>query len=1003
MTLSCSKGSDPVTPDGSGLDQNQSELTGNFTVQSLEGSNRYLAGYFNVTVDTVSGIAEIVPDRSVMMHYNAVFTMHEIGRDDFVDIYYPGMYHGEPAAEAHTISFSISNIFPDNFNTYFDVRGIVMFEGHKYFESHNLMAALDPETDNIVTNPDGYTTLYNPYTEGNGPAYWPGVWGYLPIWPATEDYPNVTLCPFIRFKTDVHPLPEFSHIDNYRNAFFPGCTESEDFEMQVPTDPVLKFGFAVDCCRDLYPYSEPEMFDDPVGNYLDRFPPGANCEEPWKIEVSDTFETDRAEVTLTIDVYDDITDPGFSQSHFPPKIECPELIPGIVLGGEGHADAIEFKFDDGAFCRYEVRFVPTVQYSIDKWYPVLISVEDEKNDGEPLLDLTAYKTHYVQFPRELLYFTVVDCVDSDSYDDITASLQTAWDSGYTKVVLSDYFFHDPVYVQDHSDFIDDFVATASTIGMQVIPSIQGWGYNTNNVEGIGPVGGNHEQWYINDNENEGQPVWECEFLVEETAPGSDVLVINQIPDNLVVANHDLDPAVVPIGWTISPANVRLINTDGHGDSDCVEFYNPVPGPEDQFVSGALEQSVMLEPANWQCYEVSVFYKTLNISPTSKGTIRITAKGNVGGGDDVILNYWEQTCAPTFGEWGQEQITYYFNSQDFEQVYLRFDVTLNNFELRLDDIHVENIGLAQIINHDYAPVSLYREVQPGLLDYFDYWTEYVIDYDTQTLEIINPFSFTLGETIKADFFHKFYVDGRGFFPQSEARTHLRVIGIMNYFDDLDDLYSNIPSILLGCDEIRGAGWRLMDFDHLTNMASPPPPANETMSRLIRQADVWAHFMRWDTTPWKLIPWSDMLDPVQNGSTDPYYLFNGLGGTSCTGSLFNDDWIIGNWNPMVYELDGTVYNFRGPSMAHFDSYSKPQILCGYYGKDTIDGDWDPPIPAGAYEIDPYEKRIEEWLDQSVPYESVYAVMYCVWDPPNPPYDPYEDLDEYAQRVRYWELYN
>jgi hypothetical protein len=164
---------------------------------------------------------------------------------------------------------------------------------------------------------------------------------------------------------------------NTRNVFYAGDSASVGFEIK-PTPVVTVFGYAVDSCWA-------KATNIPVVDPITDFPLSANCEEPWKITVTEDpigigLTDEGGSTELIIDVHDW----QGKETHEPPVIECPEIFTGTLT-----AEWIE---DGVGYSRWDVTIENTGLPPAGT-YSCLVSVEDHENDpvGKPWLDLTAYQ------------------------------------------------------------------------------------------------------------------------------------------------------------------------------------------------------------------------------------------------------------------------------------------------------------------------------------------------------------------------------------------------------------------------------------------------------------------------------------------------------------------------------------------------------------------------------------------------------------------------------------
>jgi hypothetical protein len=320
-----------------------------------------LWAFYDVTLNPETYEYEVIPLRDTSAHWNILTFLENSPCDNCFQ------FTGFSPGPDGTLNVEITITQPfDHLNfTAFDVRGIVMFKGLGNFPEAGLSYSKASYSSMELLNADGFTTLYNPDTEGSGPG---GLQGYIQgkLTPYTVD---VQLSGFKRFISD--------DPSNTRNFLLPGDSVARTYNIYIPVTD-LKFCYAVDAC-----WAMPDVI--PVVDPITDFPPEANCEEPWKIDVTvepvgDGLTPTGGSVIVRMQVYDHTG----MVSHLNPKLECPDLYNGVVEAG--------FIGDFGDYSVWEA-LVSNEKLALNGTYNCLISVEDTKNDpgSAPWLDLTAYQ------------------------------------------------------------------------------------------------------------------------------------------------------------------------------------------------------------------------------------------------------------------------------------------------------------------------------------------------------------------------------------------------------------------------------------------------------------------------------------------------------------------------------------------------------------------------------------------------------------------------------------
>ena len=329
---------------------------------TIQTANHYLLGYYLIQIDQAAESYEIIPMRGTSDHWNVISFIERSPCTDCFKI--TDFYHGVDG----TFNFVtvLDHPIPDPVFTMFDVRGIMMFNGSRFFPEHGLVVSDSSLDDFEFVNADGYTTLYNAYTWGSGLL---GYQGYIAGNFSTIAMPNATLNGFRRFESYIP--------DNSRNVFLVNTFSERAFKFKFPDDPVITLGYAFDAS-----WEPPTVF--PVTDPINDFPISANCPEPWKIEIHNTvprtgLTIHGGQVTIPLDIYDW----QGSTSHFEPAIECPDIFDGIRTG--------VLVSDSGDYSSWEIT-VENEKLAPIGSYPALVSVEDKSNvDSEDHLNLAAYQ------------------------------------------------------------------------------------------------------------------------------------------------------------------------------------------------------------------------------------------------------------------------------------------------------------------------------------------------------------------------------------------------------------------------------------------------------------------------------------------------------------------------------------------------------------------------------------------------------------------------------------
>ena len=342
--------------------------------------NLWFYGYIVIDPSNPDDVSfEVINLRNAASHWNILNWLENFSCTDCFQIV-PPIVPGPD--DTFLIDIKLSHPFDSPNLTGFDVRGIAMFNGSVQFPEAVLYYSDRNLGDGQLMDPDGYTTLYNPTTEGNG---FLGTEGYIPGKLAGY-LPTGLLNGYKRYISD--------DPSNTRNAFLSGDSITGTYTVAIPDGPFF-FGYAVDSSW---------IFADniPVTDPMNDFPPEANCPEAWKIDVTEEpvgggLTSAGGQTKLTIDVYDH---QGKDDTN-PVKLEAPDLFSGEIT-----ATWIE-DFTD--FTRYEA-VISNSEFAQAGTYTVLISHEAVENDpdSKPWLDLTAYQVTTVDVSQAVNIFNLED-------------------------------------------------------------------------------------------------------------------------------------------------------------------------------------------------------------------------------------------------------------------------------------------------------------------------------------------------------------------------------------------------------------------------------------------------------------------------------------------------------------------------------------------------------------------------------------------------------------------
>jgi hypothetical protein len=362
LSLSCSQS-------GSSGDSPTAPSVSDGTTQAVDSgweNNRHLWSYSLFKYDPDTNRCEVIPVRLTASHWNVLKFLEQGPGSHCVKVLsVADSDHGTKLFEVE-----ITHPFANPNLTGFDVRGIAMFYGNRFFPTLNVSTPDRRLGDGELINATGYTTLYHDGTQGCGPS---GLQGYLKGNFATATVPATWGQGFIEY----HSYDP----DNERTYFPAGTSQQRTYDIDMP-ESTFVFGYAVDA-------SWVQPTTKPVTDPNVDFPPEANCPEPyWIVCYAYPYDyglTDEGGFTnLYIRVYDY---QGYD-THAAPVVECPELFPGTITATLNGYDADSSE--------WEV-LIENQNLAPAGYCQCLVKVEDNENATAPdWLDLTAYQVYNLE-------------------------------------------------------------------------------------------------------------------------------------------------------------------------------------------------------------------------------------------------------------------------------------------------------------------------------------------------------------------------------------------------------------------------------------------------------------------------------------------------------------------------------------------------------------------------------------------------------------------------------
>ncbi len=341
ILVGCSSASAPVEPPTLPVHYRQSE------------SNRYLWGYWDISIDPDTLAYSLIPRRDISFHLNARKFLED------GPCYYCLSILGVQFTGDGKLLVDIELKHPFlglNVYTGFDVRGIAIFPGSREWPSNGLFTSEGEYGEGEVLNADGYTTLFNPVDFPPGSGSMPML-EYSHGKFASAD-PSTTLNAYKVFYSSEN-----------RRYFATGGAIAAQYEIKKPIGPI-HFGYAVDACW-MFPKG-----GGPV-DVPDDFPISANCIEAYQISAVQKTELEQGgHCVIEVDVYDWQGTDTIAGVH----LEAPELYNGFAS-----ANMVE---DYGTWARFQATVFEEKSVA-EGDYDCLIRVDDNYSDPN-LGEVAAY-------------------------------------------------------------------------------------------------------------------------------------------------------------------------------------------------------------------------------------------------------------------------------------------------------------------------------------------------------------------------------------------------------------------------------------------------------------------------------------------------------------------------------------------------------------------------------------------------------------------------------------
>lgn len=331
------------------------------------------------------------------------------------------------------------------------------------------------------------------------------------------------------------------------------------------------------------------------------------------------------------------------------------------------------------------------------------------------------------------------------------------------------------------------------------------------------------------------------------------------------------------------------------------------------------------------YRLTCWVKTENIEPLDPFRIDMLAENGRN------LNPWEPRLQKS-GAW--QQLTAGFNSLDANKVKLSLGLEdAKAGKLWVDDMKIEEIGLANVLRRPGTPVTVRGEKSATTYvegrDYApisDPMLNHRYDHSGPAIRILSGSRIKEGEHLRVSYYHSTTIyKEQVVLCMSEPKLY----DIWRNQTRLLQKYLAPSKWMLSMDEIRVGGWCETCKRRHMSMAQILGDAIRRQEEMIREVNPNA----------EVFIWSDMLDPNHNATPGTYYLCNGG--------------YDGSWNYIPKDLRIVCWYFerRRKSLDHFSSLGFKTLAGAYYDADNLDN------PTG-------------WLESLDSTPAATGIIYTTW---------------------------
>jgi len=335
-------------------------------------------------------------------------------------------------------------------------------------------------------------------------------------------------------------------------------------------------------------------------------------------------------------------------------------------------------------------------------------------------------------------------------------------------------------------------------------------------------------------------------------------------------------------------------------------------------AGRLSCEIAVHPN--RLYRMSCWVKSEGMDPSrpfGSGNLRLQATA-----PDGRPLEWINVNMPPSADW--VEVVEGFNSKDCDKVIISVAPSREQSgKFWLDDLKIEEIGMVNLLRRPGTPVSVRGEKSGTVYEEGRDYAELIdpelnsrFGHDSPAIKLLPGSRITEGECLRVSFYHGTHVyDSQTTICMSEPeiyeiwRTNARLIH--------EHLTPN--KYFFHMDEIRAGGTCKACKDRHLSMAQILGDCITKAHDIVREVNPQA----------EIFIWSDMIDPIHNGSDRrPYY-------------YHVDENYYGSWNYIPKDLIIACWwhKMRNESLAHFSGLGYRTVGASYYDADDLENpkDW------------------------------------------------------------------